>query len=241
MRTTIRSFPVHAAHLACGLTALAAFALTDTSAFAAVEAVMTTAGGSTASIKVTVSITTPLGTSSDDDTKVVGVLGAAQSAFSPDAPPFAQSQMYGMTLNLATTTFNFQLFCLPVLGCQALNISVSNLQFDLAQQTCSPVGAAGAVTYADAMFSRHRQLHHQRHHQRERGDRRHQRRDVQRRVTNPNPGLAKLDQLALGTQVFIVPAAQLPAGVTALTLTIESNLTSTTLSGPFRIAAHLRC
>lgn len=234
MRTAIRSF-VRPALAAAAATA--SMSLATTSARAAVEAAMLNAPGSSASIKVTLSITTALGSSSDDDTKVATVLGSAQSAFSPNAPAFTQSQLYGMTMNLGTTTFNFQLFCIPFFGCQSLNVSVSNLHFDLVPSACSPINGAGTASYANAVF--------------------HVTGDYVAsglasasgpidatntapfgaRATYPGAGLVKLDQLTIANQTFVVPAANLPAGVTALSFIIEANLTNTSFSGPYVASA----
>jgi hypothetical protein len=198
---------------------------------------MVTVAGSTASIRVTLTITTSLlGTSTDDDTKVVTVLGAAQEVFTPDTPPFTKSMLTGMTLNMGNTTFNFQLFCLPIIGCQTLNVSVTNLHFDLVGSSCSPVNGSGSVTYGSAVF--------------------HATGSYSAsglatasgvidntapatfsgRVTNPSAGIAKLDQLSLASQTYVVPPAQLPAGVTAMSFTIEPTLTNTSFSGPYAIS-----
>jgi hypothetical protein len=205
-------------------------------AHADVDSAMTTVGGSSASVRVIISITTALGTSSDDDVKVVAVLGAAQSGFSPNVPPFTQSQLYGMTFNLANTTFNFQLFCLPLVSCQNLNVSVSDLQFDLVAPACSPLNAAGNGSFANATFhvtgnylasgltSASGAI------------------DATNpaafgaRFTNPIPGAVRMDQLTIANQTFTVPPDQLPTGVTAMSLTIESNLTNTAFAGPFVVS-----
>jgi len=204
----------------------------------AVEASMTAAAGSTASIHITISITTAFGTSTDDDTKVVPVTGPAQAAFMPNAPAFTQAQLNAMTLAMGNTTFNFQFFCIPIFGCQNLNVSITGLTFDLVQPTCSTLRGTGNATFAGAMFHATGSYNatglatasglidntapatfaaH---------------------VSNPTPGTVKFDQLSLAAQTFIVPAAQLPAGVTAMTIIIDPNLAGTSLSGPFAISAN---
>jgi len=194
---------------------------------------MVTPPGSTATIKVTIMITTGLGSSTDDDTKTMASTGTIGAAFLANSPPFSSTQLNTMQLGFANTTFNFQFFCLPFIGCQNLNVAVSDLQFELVEPTCSTIGSGSLVSFSNVVlhttgsysttgitstsgvidaiaggsFSAH--------------------------VVNPTSSTVKFDQLVVADQTFVVPADQLPPGVTGLTIIIHPTLTNTTLSGPF--------
>jgi len=218
--------------------AFAVFALTALLpapiAGAAVEASLATPAGSTATIKVTMAISTTIGSSTDDDTKTMASTGTASAAFITNTPPFASTQVNALNLNFADTTFTFNFFCLPFIGCQTLNVALNSLAFTLEQPICSAITpGTGAVNFPSAMmfasgtyattgiatasgalagsgtgaFSA--------------------------RVTNPGAGSVLFDQLTLAPQVFVADPATLPAPLTALTITIEPTLTNTTLVGPF--------
>jgi hypothetical protein len=203
-------------------------------AIAASESNMVTPGGSSASVRITMSITTSLGSSTDDDTRTMATTGVASAVFLRDSPPFASTQFNALQLNFADTNFVFNFFCLPFIGCQVLNVSIQGLQFTLAQPTCAPITpGTGAVSFSDALV--------------------HAAGaystsgiavangvidnigpgSIAGRITNPVAGTVRLDQLFLAPQTFVVDPASLPAPVTGLTITVEPTLTNTTLSGPF--------
>ncbi len=213
----------------------AAFVLTAP-APAAVVAPLTVAPGSTASVTVTINITTILGSSSDSDTQTAAITGSGSAALLPNAPAFTSTQLNSLTLNVATTTFHFQFFC-PF--CQTLNVTVSNLQLTLDQAICTTINpATGAVSFANAAFNAT-------------GDYSTTGLTVTSgsidgsatgaftgRVTVPVAGTVRFDQLAIPNQNFVVPPAQLPAGVTAMSIAVQTNLANTSLSGPFAASAN---
>jgi len=206
-------------------------------ASAAVEAPLASPAGSTATIRVTMAITTSFGSSTDDDIRTMASTGAASTAFLPDTPPFAATQVSALNFNFADTTFTFNFFCIPFIGCQTLNVALSNLAFTLEQPMCSAITpGTGAVNFPSAvMFAS--------------GG--YSTSGIATtsgllsgtgsgalgaRVTNPGAGSVRFDQLALAAQVFVVDPASLPPPLTALTITIEPNLTNTTLVGPFALS-----
>jgi hypothetical protein len=138
-----------------------------------------------------------------------------------------------MQLSFSNTTFVFNLYCIPFIGCQVLNVSISDLQLMLSEPTCATIGAGGAVSYPAAVV---------------RMSGSYSATGVATasgpfdntgpgaingRITNPTPSTVRLDQVTLAEQVFVFDPASLPAGVTALTIVVQPNLTNTTLSGPF--------
>jgi hypothetical protein len=210
-----------------------ATALAAQPALAASEAAMVTPGDSSATVKVTIMATSIIGSSTDDDTRTMATTGTASAAFLPDAPLFSATQFNALQLNFANTTFVFTIFFQP------LNVTISNLQFTLAQPVCSPIDAGtgnvdfintlihatgdytttGIVTDSGSIDSTGAS-------------------SMTGRITNPDAGTVKLDQLLLAPQTFVVDPAKLPFPLTGLTIIVEPTLTNTTLSGPFAASAN---
>lgn len=213
-----------------------AASIATSSAWAASTAAMTVPGGSTATITVALSVTTALGTSSDDDVRIMSTTGSANMIFAPTSPAFTKAELKTTQLNFSNATFTFQLFCLPFIGCQTLNVTISNLQFTLLSPNCASIGPTGAVLFGSSQFqatgsyvasgivSNSGVIDTS-------GPQ-----DFSGRVTTIGPTV-KLDQLAIAPQSIVVPPDQLPSGVTALSFTITTNLTNTTISGPYLAAA----
>lgn len=191
---------------------------------------MVTVPGTTAQVKVIVTITTVF-TSTDDDTRTMATTGSATMSVSPFAPPFASASLQAFHCSLAPTTFVFQLFCLPFVGCQTLTVDISNLAFDLVAPVSSPVNAAGGVAFQGAVMavsgewvagglaSASGTLSDS------------SAGTLSGRVSL-SAGTLTLDQLATPSQTVVVDPSQLPAGVTALTVTVIPTLTATVMKGP---------
>src|SRR5262245_12131698 len=124
----------------------AAALLPASSARATVTSDMVTPPGASAVITVTVTITTALGTQSDGDTKTIATTATSSAAFLPDSPPFTSMQANALQVSFVNTTFNFQFFCLPFIGCAVtLNVTATDLQFTLAEPKCAPIAPDGAI------------------------------------------------------------------------------------------------
>ena len=190
---------------------------------------------STASMVLTMqlSITTALGTSSDSDTKTVAVVGDGQCRLMGADPAWSSVTMNALNLYPANTAFHFDLYCFPFIGCQALDVTLSGLTINLTAPSSSAIGATGAASFVNA--------------------------PVLIQGTYASTGVAtasgailndtfttigcrvqpqpkqqvRFDQLAMAPITTVVDPASLPAGVTALTITISTNLTNTTMSGPW--------
>ncbi len=197
------------------------------------EADMVTPPGATATITVTLSVSTAFGSSSDGDTRTMAATGTADVILTPTAPPFSAVEFRAMQISFANTTFVFQLFCLPFIGCQTLNVNVNGLTFTAVEPFWDSITAGGNVSFTAIPF--------------------HATgsystsglasdsgtidtigaSDFAGRISSPMPGIVRFDQLALASQSIVVPPEQLPSGITALSFVIEPNLTNTTLQGPF--------
>jgi hypothetical protein len=82
--------------------------------------------GSTAGLTLTITIDTSIGSSSDVDTTIQQVTGFARANFDPAIPPFLAMELPELEFNLGTGTVSYDLFCLPIFGCQTLDITVSD-------------------------------------------------------------------------------------------------------------------
>ncbi|MDI9403596.1 MAG: hypothetical protein QM516_06965 [Limnohabitans sp.] len=188
---------------------------------------------STAVVTMTVSITTSLGTSTDSDVKTVAVLANGQARVPQDSPPWNAITLDAMHIQPGNATFQFQFFCFPFIGCQNLNIALSNLVLDLTAPVSSPIGATGQASFLGAPFQLTgnyattgiattsgvlSNVGAQ---------------DFGCRVTSLKGQLMRLDQCTISTATTVIDPASLPAGVTAMTVTLATNLANCVLVGPW--------
>ena len=217
------------------VTLVASLGIAAAPALGAVESAMTTPAGSSATVRIVMTLSTAFGNSTDDDTRTMTTTGTASAAFVRNAAPFSATQVNAMQLSFANTTFTFSFFC-PF--CQTLNVNFQNLQLTLAQPICSPIAAGGAVAFPTAMV---------------RFTGSYTTTGIaassgsfdnigpgalNARVTNPTASTVKLDQLTIADQVIVIDPAALPPPLTGLTITIQPNISNTTLSGAFAAGAN---
>lgn len=195
------------------------------------EADLLTPGGTTMTATMQLTITTALGTSSDSDTRVIPVTGSAYGVFAPTQPTWTGVTLDQVHFELGNTTFHFDLYCFPFVGCQPLDITLSNMVIDSTAPMSAPIASTGQATFTNASF-----------------------RLVGNYVTTgvaTSSGvldsvststfgsrvqslpkqIAKLDQLAMSPVTTVVDPASLPAGVTALTITFTPNFGSASMVG----------
>ncbi len=108
-------------------------------ALADVEAFVESPVGASITITATLSITTALGTSSDSDTKVVLTSGNAFARCAPDAPVFTNLSVTSLIIDPANVTFHFDLYCFPFIGCQALDVAVTEFSMVQVGTCASPI------------------------------------------------------------------------------------------------------
>ena len=108
--------------------------------------------GSTAGLTLTVTIDTSIGTSSDVDTTVQQVTGFANANFDPAIPPFLAMELPELEFNLGTGDVSYDLFCLPIFGCQTLEITVSDFIIRLGKGGVSAPFEGDTVFFPDAPF-----------------------------------------------------------------------------------------
>lgn len=217
-----------------GVLVMVGASLISHSVYATVESNMATPVGSSATVTVSMTITTSLGTSSDSDTKTMATSGTAHAACVPNTGPFSGAQFNGMNVSFANATFNFQFFCFPFIGCQVLlNVAITDLNLMLMEPTCSLTGAGGAVSYPAAVVRMTGAYSTSGFATTSGAFDNTGPGAIGGRITTPTSSTVLLDQVTLANQTIIVDPATLPAGVTALTIVIQPNLASTTLSGTF--------
>ncbi|MFM7132938.1 MAG: dockerin type I domain-containing protein [Planctomycetota bacterium] len=197
------------------------------------EAFFNTPAGTTITVTMSLTITTSLGTSSDSDTKVIATTGSAYGVLAPTDPAWTGVTLDQVHFALANTTFHFDLYCFPFIGCQSLDVALSNMTIDSVAPMSSPVSATGQAAFTGAQF-----------------------RIVGSYVTtgvSASSGVidsvsssnfacrlsalpksqAKLDQLSMSSVTTVVDPASLPAGVTALTITFTPAFGTASMVGPW--------
>jgi len=202
-------------------------------ALADATATVTAPVTATATITMTLSITTSLGTSTDSDVKTVAAAGNAVLSLVGTNPQWSDVVFESVLLDPADTQFHFDLYCFPIIGCQSLNVSLTNFTIASTAPMASPISPTGAVSFPAASLVAQ-------------GD--YATTGVSTssgtivNYTNANfacrlQSLPKsrvgLDQFTLAPVVSVIDPASLPAGVTALTITIASNLANFTMVGPW--------
>lgn len=202
-------------------------------ALADATATVTAPVTATATITMTLSITTSLGTSTDSDVKTVAAAGHAGLSLVGPNPQWTGLVVEDVLLDPADTQFHFDLYCFPIIGCQALNVSLTNFTIASTAPMTSPISATGAVSFPAASLVAQ-------------GDYattgvstssgtivNYTNADFTCRVQSLPKSRVGLDQFTLAPVVSVIDPASLPAGVTALTITIASNLTNFTMVGPW--------
>ena len=202
-----------------------------TPAMADATAEITVDKGSLASVELVVQITTDFGTDTDSDTETKSFTGIGTAVVDSALPPFARLDLPELQFDLGSATFNFQFFCLPIIGCQGLNVTVSNFMIGLdAGGVTGPV-AGGTASYPNAPFVS----------------------SFDYEVTgladivgsnvvpeiypftvdvSESGGDLILSNIALEPIVFEIPPEDLPAGVGPVIITANVDLTQATMSGP---------
>jgi hypothetical protein len=137
----------HRIHLA----SLASVALAS-SAVAQSTAEFTVDEGSTAIITLTVTVETTIGESSDSDSMTQPVSGYATGNFDPSIPPFLVMDLPTLNFDLGTGGVNYELFCLPIFGCQELNVLVSDFVIQLDVGGVSTTFDGSTAFFPDAPF-----------------------------------------------------------------------------------------
>jgi hypothetical protein len=207
--------------------------LIASSAPAAVDSNMATPAGSSASVRIVITISTSLGNSTDDDTRTMTTTGTAHAAFLPNAAPFSQTQFNAMDVTFSNTTFVFNFYCIPIFGCQTLNVTVENLRLLLVEPACSPIAAGGGVVFTNPIVNMSGSYTTSGIASSSGAFDEIGTGQLSGRITNPTSSTVKLDQLAIAEQTIVVDPASLPSGVNALTIVIQPNLANTTFSGSF--------
>ena len=197
------------------------------------EATLSTQAGATAGVTVEVSVSILLGADSDSDSATVTADGTATLLLFPAAPPFTDAQLQQLDISFAPASMAFEL-CYPIVGCQALSATVSDLTFSLTEPIDSPIDAGtGAVSFTDAQI---------------RATGSYQTSGVATTsgtfdeiapadftgvVSKSAPGIITLDQLAIDEQAIDVPPEDLPPGVTAISFGVITDLGDMTFSGRY--------
>jgi hypothetical protein len=213
---------------------LAALAVAVASpALADSNASIVTATGSTMVMTMQLTITTALGTSSDSDTKTIAVVGDGQCRLVGADPAWTSVTMNAMNLYPANTTFHFDLYCFPFIGCQSLDVTLSSLVIRLTGASTSAIGATGLAQFVNAPVHIEGNYASTGVATASGAILNDTTTTIGTRVQAQAKQRVRFDQLSMAPVTNVVDPATLPAGVTALTITISTNLANTTMSGPW--------
>lgn len=127
-----------------------AFATATT--FADATADLTVDAGSVATVELVVTISTAFGTDEDSDSVTQTFTGEGVATVDAVAPPFGSLALPSLSFDLGSADFNYQFFCLPIIGCQNLNVSVSNFMIGLDAGGVSGPVKGGIASYPNAPF-----------------------------------------------------------------------------------------
>ena len=187
--------------------------------------------GSTATVTLEVEISTSFGTDTDDSTASNTVVGTGTVVVDSDTSPTTLS-IPSLDFDLGSADFSYSFFCLPIIGCQGLDVSVSNFMIGLQKGgTSGSVNASSGIAdfpaapfvssfdyevtgLADIVGS-----------------------NVVPEVYSFRTGVAadgtnvSLDRLALDPIVFEIPPEDLPTAVNSVQITAFVDLTNVVLSG----------
>ncbi|MBC03937.1 MAG: hypothetical protein CMJ34_11650 [Phycisphaerae bacterium] len=132
--------------------AIAGFLVAASPAFADATAEITVDEGSIATVELVVSITTPLGTDTDAASVSQTFTGQGVAVVDSDVPPFLSLDLPSLSFDLGSASFSYEFFCLPIIGCQNLNVSVDNFMIGLDKGGVSGGVDSGTASYPDAPF-----------------------------------------------------------------------------------------
>ncbi|MEM7229314.1 MAG: thrombospondin type 3 repeat-containing protein [Planctomycetota bacterium] len=113
------------------------------------EADLNTPFGAQVIVTADLSVTSDLlGTSSDTDVQTVSVAANRFLGVTPDVTPGAGTSLENLVVSFGNVPFTFELFCLPFIGCQTLTVDVENLVLTQVGASCASLDASQDVTYA---------------------------------------------------------------------------------------------
>lgn len=133
-------------------TALAAFMVTASPAFADATADINVDAGSVATVELVVEITTAFGTDIDDDVVSKTFTGSGLAVVDSDVPPFLSLALPTLSFDLGSADFSLEFFCLPIIGCQPLNVTVANFMIGLDAGGVSGPVKGGTASFPNAPF-----------------------------------------------------------------------------------------
>lgn len=214
---------------------LAATAILASAAHADSTASFNVTPSSTMVLNVQLTITTALGTSSDSDVKTVAVTGSGLANLFGADPAWTSTTFTALHIDPADATFHFDLYCFPFIGCQALDITLTGLMIDLTAPATSALSVGGSASFVNApvlmqgnytatgvanatgaIFNDTTAT-------------------IGCRILAQPASLVRIDQMTMSPVVSVIDPASLPAGVTALTVTVTPNLANVVMSGPYTV------
>ncbi|MFM1823911.1 MAG: hypothetical protein RI967_2177 [Planctomycetota bacterium] len=214
--------------LAIALLALAPLAHADSTASLTVQP------GSSLDATMAITVTTVLGSSSDTDTKNISAVGDAQLVLAPTNPDWTGVRFESIQLALADVTFNYQLYCFPIIGCQTLDVTLGGVYLEAAGPMEASINPkTGVATFTDVPFRIFGAFSTTGVAEGSGPIATEVPVSFSCRVSATKPHDVLLDQLSLSPIANAFDPATLPSGVTALSFVFSTDLGGVTLAGPW--------
>ncbi len=191
---------------------------------------------STVTLTVALEISAAVGSSTDSDVQTVSVSGAAKVRFERDAVDGQRADLLVLDLALGNATYAFDFFCLPIFGCQHLEVALQDVQVTLLQPVRAPIETGGLASFLDGDFL------------------------VRADYTLGGVGSGSsttqsvaagtfagrlvsavtevtLDECALSSQTMLLPRESLPSNIRGVKMTITANLENLAFEGGWKAEA----
>ena len=110
--------------------------------------------GSSVTVTVEITVDSIFGNQSDSDTITVGASGFGNGAFSPSSEPFNAVELIELDFQVDDGTLNYEFFCVPIFGCQNIEVFATNLTLSLVGGASSPLDSKGVASF-DSMWNMH--------------------------------------------------------------------------------------
>ncbi len=190
---------------------------------------------SAATVSATISVTTALGSDSDNDSDTVTAGGAGYVIVEPTNPDWTHARILDIYIAFGTVQLDFDLFCLPIIGCQDLDVTIENLALTSTEPFETDVASDGSVVFVGVSFHATGQAQVMGLNgivdesflidNTNTGD-------FSGRITG-DAGALTFDELATDPVDYNADPTDLPDGVTALSFTINMNLTNVIFTGTY--------
>jgi hypothetical protein len=110
--------------------------------------------GSFVTVTVQITVDSLFGNQADTDTLTVGVSGFGNGTLSPSSEPFNAVELTEIEYQVEDGTLNYEFFCVPIFGCQEIEVFAPNLTLSLAEAASSSLDSNDSASF-DSLWNMH--------------------------------------------------------------------------------------